>query len=1183
MGPILGYRLQWLCDVLSGDVASFLDLVDPTRCSMEPGWESDHRQIGHAVGQFPGQCDGGGQDPLMAEEGAATPSSFAALLRRFRRRAALSQEGLAERAGISADAVSALERGIRRAPYAHTRQALAVALELTETERGALEAAAKKARSGPTGGLSLPLERRGDTIPSAREMGDPESPPRRSALLTFLIADFRGYSTYTATHGDEAAAAITARFGDLSDAIVTAHAGAVLELRGDEVMATFSSARQALRAAVELQRRFPLEIGQGTGIELGIGLDAGDAVPVKGGYRTGALNLAARLQTLAHGHVLTSETVVALAGTTPGLAFIDRGPVRVKGRTAPARVYQVVPQAEPPQEIPSLYPPLITPPTNLPDDPTPFIGREDEIDRVAGRLRDPHIRLVTLTGPGGVGKTRLAVQVGKHLLHDFPEGVFFCDLAPLVDPGLVSSALAQVLGVPEQAGKGLPETLIERLGDQHLLLILNNFEHLLGASSVVAQLLDACRDLHILITSRFLLHLTREHEYPLSPLAVPDLSHLPAAEQLTRCESVALFVDRAQAARPDFTLTTQNAPTVAAICAQLDGLPLAIELAAARIRLFPPPALLQRLSNRLTLLTGGPRDAPARQRTVRATLDWSYSLLSPDEQTLFKRLSVFAGGCTFEAAEAVCNAGGDLDVLEGIASLVDKSVLRREGEEGLRFLMLETIREYAAEKLEKRGEATQKAEDSAECFQRRHAEWCVALAETVEPEMTGPASTAAAAKLEREHDNMRTALQWARDGGEIDIALRLAAALWRFWALRGYLTEGRQWLRDALALPAGESMTPSIRVKALAGAARLATDQGAGDEAVRLSDQCVNLARGHEQPSDLVLALNTRGLVERQRDRYREAEAAHAEALGIARDVGDKAGQAASLGGLAVAVGLMGDRNRAEAFAGLAVALLREIEDMQGLADVLLGRALNALNGADYDQLHAFGEEALALFREMGDTGRQAEVLWALGTAAQMQGRHEEAEPWLEESLTLRLERGDAKYAAASRANLGVAALNRGDLVRARNLLEDALAAVRHHDHPWEWAITQSMLGHVELAEGNVERADEMFAESADIFLSIGNPLYVAWALEGLAGVAGAREQWELAARLCGARDALRARIGSGVPPVYEAEYTRMVEAVRVALGEEAFEQVSKTGEEAPLEAIIAEAVPGTRSTPSQH
>jgi len=637
-------------------------------------------------------------------------------------------------------------------------------------------------------------------------------PDLPTGTVTFFFTDIEG-STRLWEQYPEAMKKALARHDALLRAAIEAHDGYVFKTVGDAFCAAFDTAPDALAAALAAQRALHAEAwGEVGSIRVRIALHTGAAEEREGDYFGQPLNRVARLLSAGHGgQVLLSQTIYDLVrdALPAGASLRDLGERRLKDLQRPERIFQlVVPDL--PADFPSLKT-LDNRPNNLPAQAALLVGREKEIEAVRGRLLRPDVRLLTLTGPGGTGKTRLALQVAAEVLDDFEHGVFFVALAPISDPGLVVPTMAQTLGLKETAGQPLIETLKDYLRDRALMLVLDNFEQVLAAASRVAELLAAGPQLKVLVTSRAVLRVYGEHEFPVPPLTLPDPQRLPPPERLTQYEAVRLFIERALAVKPDFAVTNDNAPAVAEICRRLDGLPLALELAAARIRLLPPQAMLARLERRLPLLTGGARDLPARQQTLRNAIAWGYDLLGPGEQTLFRRLAVFVGGCTLEAAEAV--GGGAVEVLDGIESLVGKSLLRQEEGVGGEpwFAMLETIREFALERLEESGEA--------EAIRRQHAAHYLELAEQAESALKGSQQMAWLEQLEREHDNLRAALRRSVERGEAEYGLRLGGALGRFWWMHGYLIEGRAWLTALLALP-GASSSTAARALALFSAAR---------------------------------------------------------------------------------------------------------------------------------------------------------------------------------------------------------------------------------------------------------------------------------------------------------------------------------------------------------------------------
>jgi predicted ATPase/transcriptional regulator with XRE-family HTH domain len=664
---------------------------------------------------------------------------------------------------------------------------------------------------------------------------------------------------------------------------------------------------------------------------------------------------------------------------------------------------------------------------NLPTPLTPLLGREDDVARVSTLLREG-VRLLTLTGPGGVGKTRLGLQVATGARPLVADGVAFVPLAPLSDAGLVLSTIAQVLGVGDSGGQPLHALLWHAVQRRRLLLVLDNFEHVLQAAAAVAALLEECPQLALLATSRAPLRVRGEQEYPVAPLAPPSIDRMVTLDEAAQSPAVRLFVTRAQAASPAFALTSANASAVAAICGRLDGLPLALELAAPRVKLLPPSALLARLHHTLPLLTGGGRDVPARQQTLRATIGWSYDLLATGERVLFGRLAVFAGGCTLEAAEAVCGLPAEaeplgVDVLEGLGALVDQSLLHvREPGGEPRFALLETIREYALEQAAASGDL--------DALHRAHAAYYVHLAEAVEPALTGPEQRRWCERLERDHDNLRAALAWALERGETETGLRLVGALYRFWQVRGHLREGRAWVEGLLALaaPAGEpseggdahseeqgggGSSPTVTV-ASAGRERvwarafltggaLALFQGDVGVARPWLEQATMHGRAASDWRTTALALNYLGVIAREWGDFAQAAAHYEESLALSRAMGERWCIAFSLHVLGNLAFKQGDLERAAARFAEALAIRRELGVRRDIALTLEMLGLVAAWRGEGTRALALGREAVTLLREEGDPRACAESLETLGSIiAGVAGHGEQAARLLGAAATVR-------------------------------------------------------------------------------------------------------------------------------------------------------------------------------------
>jgi len=686
----------------------------------------------------------------------------------------------------------------------------------------------------------------------------------------------------------------------------------------------------------------------------------------------------------------------------------------------------------------------------------PLIGREREAAEIARVLSLEETRLLTLTGPGGVGKTHLAVHVAAGMVKLFSGGVVFVALAPVDDAGLVQTTIAQALGLQESGERSLHESLTEYLRERRLLLVLDNFEHVTAATPLVANLLGACRHLKVLATSRARLGLRDEQEIVVPPLALPDPTHLSDLAAVARSPAVVLFTHRSRAVRADFALVESNASAVAGICRRLDGLPLALELAAPWIKLMPPQALLARLERRLPLLTSTAPDLPPRHQTLRATIAWSYDLLEADEQRLFRRMTIFAGGCTLEAADAVCMDGdnpniangaerGALALLQGMASLVNKSLLRQEelidphtDTAEPRLLMLETVREFGEECLAASGEL--------EALQRRHAAFFLALAEEAAPRLRGPRQRAWRERLDLEHDNLRAALRWTLEGREHELGLRLAGALWHFWVTRGHLSEGRRWLEKLLAPaePGEPAVSAAPRARALLWASTCAAEQGDYGYAVALCEESEGLSRGIGDTWGLAWSLNIRGEVARHRGDHRDATMLFEQSLALFRSLNDRWYVAMVLNNLGALTRSQADNVRATALYEESLAMMREIGDTWSIAMILgnLGEVVRDQADTEIDTARAMAlcEESLGLFRELGDQRGMAFALDYLGVLARGRGDHERAMALYTESLGLWRHVGQQSEIATCMEGLAEATCALGDATHAARLLGAASA-----------------------------------------------------------------------------------------------------------------------------------------------
>jgi predicted ATPase/class 3 adenylate cyclase len=815
-----------------------------------------------------------------------------------------------------------------------------------------------------------------------------------TGTVTFLFTDIEG-STTRWEHQPDAMRAALARHDALVRAAIEAHEGHVVKTMGDAFHAAFARAPDAARAALDAQRRIQAEPWAELGtIRVRMALHTGAAEERNGDYYGPPLNRAARLMSVGHGgQILLSQVTYELARDElpDGAALVDLGEHRLKDLIRPERIYQLLAD-----DLLSSFPPLRTlasHPHNLPVQPTPLIGREHEIASVSALLARDDVRLVTLTGPGGMGKTRLGLHVAAHVTERYSDGVFLVELASISDPSLVASTIAQTLSVSVSAARPVLDALVERLRDRRYLLVLDNFEQVLDAATVVDELLRRCQTLSILVTSRAPLQIRGEREFPVPPLALPETGRSYTPDALNQYDAVALFVERATAIKPDFAVTNANAPAVAEVCARLDGLPLAIELAAARIRLLSPDALLARLGHSLNLLTGGRRDLPQRQQTLRSTISWSYDLLRAPEQQLFRRLGAFVGGFTLEAAEAVCNPEGDLaiELLDGLGALVDSSLVRTgeafDGEP--RFRMLETVREYAVEQLEAGGEAG--------VTRQRHRDYYRALAEQVAARLRGPRDAELFDQLELELGNLRAALDWCElEADGIESASSIVEALGWFLVLRGH--EREAYARIERLVSAGTGST-AARARLYCVAGYLAYFRGANAEALRWLEQSLELWREHGDDRGLATVLLYHALAVWASGDLTKAATLLEESADLVRRAGSEAAYNTVLASytespfsnLARLAERKGDLDRARRSYDEAMAFSQTRGDSHGVANVLRSLGMLACREGNTEQGAVLLKDSLRLLHDLADTPCRWNGLILLAYAATLEGRFSRA------------------------------------------------------------------------------------------------------------------------------------------------------------------------------------------------
>lgn len=960
-----------------------------------------------------------------------------------------------------------------------------------------------------------------------------------TGTVTFLFTDIEGSTKLAQEHPAEMPA-LLARHNEILNQTVQAHNGHVFQIVGDSFAVAFHSASDGLNAALDAQRALQSESWNPAPIIVRMGIHTGAAQLNEDNQYAGYATIASTQRIMSAGHggqiLISGATRELVRNVLPAeTELLDLGEKRLKDLLRPEHLYQLNISG-----LPTTFPPLKTLdsfPNNLPSQLTSFIGRENEIAEVKQEL-ETH-RLVTLTGSGGTGKTRLSLQVAAELLDHFGHGVWSVELAPLTDPDLIPQVILSAIGVQEQPGKTPIDVLKVYLHEKQALIVLDNCEHLIEASAkLVNTLLNAAPKLKILASSREALGVKGEASYPVPSLSAPpnfrSLRDFGSVEQLSQYEAVRLFIDRALLVAPHFVVDADNAPYIAKICYRLDGIPLAIELAAARIKMMSVDQISKRLDDRFRLLTGGARTALPRQQTLRGLIDWSYDLLTDKERLLLQRLSIFAGGWTLEAAEEVCNDQSPVnreqtdhrlpitDILDLLTQLFNKSLVvgMAEGSHSgeTRYRMLETIRQYAREKLLEAG--------SIEIVRDKHLAYFVKLAEQAEPELYHSNQAFWLNKLDEEMDNFRMAVEWAI-AKDVESGLRIAAIPWRFWLVRGYLPEVADWLEQLLEQ---YKITNALHAQALAFHSLCKFRRGDFSETIALAKQSLEMARTLLDKQTEALSLAFLGILLAAQGNVGEGTPLLEEALAIYRSLDDKIGQAQTTEWLAI-------------------------------------------NNNDIEYAIAYTKEGLALARELGDLSGIAARLCLLSRLTWWKGDLSSPAIWLEEALSISRQIGNHTFECEALLYYGVLSYWQGDYQQANVYYQEAIMLGEKIGDTFQGLWSHIFIAYATLRQGEIQKAQALFEGSVRNTHKAGFTTALVFAMEGIASLHVIQNQPARAAQLFAWADAMRDQIGNHRPPVEQASVERDLAIICSKVNDAEFIELSEKGRTMTVEQAIAYAL----------
>ena len=977
-----------------------------------------------------------------------------------------------------------------------------------------------------------------------------------SGTVTFLFTDIEGSTKLAREHGENWEALRAQHHSILREAIES-NQGYVFQIIGDAFCAAFHTVKDGLNAAIRAQRA--LQSSEVLPLHVRMGIHTGEAESHNGEYR-GYLTLSMIQRVMSAGHggqiLVSGASEILVRGQLPKeVSLRDMGKHKLKDVPQPVRFFQVVAP-----DLQSEFPPLRAMdvfPNNLPTQLTSFIGREKEMLEVTQMLKQS--RLLTLTGSGGTGKTRLSLQVASGILEQFKDGVWLIELAPISEPALVPNTVANILRLRVEDSRPLMDAVMDWLRDKETLFVLDNCEHLIDACAQFANtILGHCRGVRILASSREALGIAGEAAYRVPSLPTPN--EPMDITQLETFDSVRLFIQRATLTLPTFQLTDDNASFVAQICSRLDGIPLAIELAAARVRALSVEQIAERLDDRFRLLTGGSRTALPRQQTLRALIDWSYQLLSEDERLLFRRLAVFVGGWTLDAAESVCGDGrSEFDVLDLMTHLVDKSLINVEHNAGeSRYHRLETIRQYAREKLSDT--------DEVASLRDKHLAYFAGLAECAEVELQGRVQKKWLTWLEAEHDNLRAALEWSLKA-QPETGLRIATALKEFWDTHGHWAEARKWLETLLNATKDNPPT-SLRVKALFAAMGFAARQTDIEGWKAHLDEGFALAESLDDAWGIAQGLVAHGLIKEYFENDIEAaESFYVRALEYGRKLNDKLLIGQLLGPLAGCALKHYEYARADEIYRESLSLFREVENTKEIAGAYGNIAEVALSRRDYESARISAEESLALYRELDDKHGVATALRTLSYATHNQGNIQQAQMAAEQGVTLYRQIGDRGCLGLTLSALARHVLGQGDVGRSEEIIQEAVKVLHEVGELTSEIGALDVAGRVALAQGDLFKAHKYFRDGISHLKDAKEVSQLPSLLEGLANALAGSSKTHYAILLLGAAEALRERIHLARMQFEMAEYDALTSMLREEVD---FQSTWGNGRTMETEQIIA-------------